>query len=389
MTSQLKEGDKNEAKASVVTRAYTQLFRDLFFQYNDAEKAHGAAAFILERSFPTNVLRGYFDLGRERLSLNLNNKLRLNGPIGIAAGFDKNGEMLPGLGNVFDYVTFGTMLPYPWPGNSKRAEGRPETRRLLRLEDEEGALNCLGFPFGGIEETLERVRAYSGVTPLSASVAVRPPAEGETLSQAMAKFETLVRRVSVEIPSRISMIEPNFASPNTKGLAVFLQEGVFEEMASIVLKGIKIKAYALSVLKMVPHQTDEERDRNLKIAEKWMAMGGSGVTMINAVKVNDDRLSMGVGGKSGAPIYPIMMSNLRDYRSRLGRFAIINAVGGISPKKVPEVLIDGMADTVQILTPLVYYGIGYVRDAKAALLAELDRRGFKDLQEVRKLRRNT
>lgn len=375
---------------SIVTKLYHNLLRPALFSM-DEERAHKLVLSILGNELPLMPLRGYFDVGKGRLSLTLNGKVKLDGPIGLAAGFDKDADALSGLSYVFDYLTFGTILPYRWPGNPETTTERPGSRRVARLPEERSLMNCQGFPSKGPEHVLYRLFFYTSGTPLSASLAVRPPdkSKGEDMGSVLKEFGDLVNSIHVSARRVIRMAEYNFASPNTDCLAVFLEPGPFKEVAAIAMREQDQKrAPLLNLLKLPPHHTDEEMARNMHAVEIWVASGGDGITITNTDKIRDARLSMGSGGKSGAPIYPTMLSNLDDYRKAFGQNIIINATGGIFAGNVPEVILDHGADTVQAFTPLIYDGIGHVRDSKIALLKEMDRRGIQTLEEVRKLRRD-
>lgn len=372
---------------SVGTKLYKAVARPILFSYKDPEESHDAAAAMLKGHLPMRIISRHSDFGKKELSFKLGGKVQLDGPLGIAAGFDKNGTMLKGLSNIFDYVTFGTVLPYEWPGNPKKSPDNPSTARVVRLEDEEAMLNCLGFPFGGLEGLLQNVSAYDGSVPLNASVAVRPPKEGETMDAVIKQFEDMAEKLAVHAPQKIKMVEANFASPNTKGLAVFYDEGILEQLTGILVDKFRRNG-TLLFLKMPPHLDDESRSRNLGVAKRWINSGGDGLTVINAVRVSDQRLSMGGGGKSGKPIYEIMLRNLSDYRLEFEGTTLINAVGGITPERAPQVLMDGRADTVQVLTHFIYHGPLYVRDAKTILLRAMKQRGFGTMEEVRDYNRS-
>ena len=368
---------------SISKSLYKAAVHPVVFRHRNPEDSHEEAKKMLKGNMPMRLLRSYSDIGKNRLSVNLGGKVHLDGPIGLAAGFDKNAEMLSGLSNLFDYITVGTMLPYPWPGNPKAAPGNPNSARVVRLEKEEGMLNCLGFPFEGLDATLERIGRYSGTTPVSASIAIRPPSGSETMRSAMDKFALMLESIAEYVPSRIKMVEANFASPNTNGLSIFLEKGIFEELSGMVMEKLGSRG-ALAFVKLPPHLDSTARDKNIDVARRWMDAGGDGITIINTIKTADSRLSMGVGGKSGKPIYDIMMSNLKDYRKALGFAPIINAVGGITADRAPHAIIEGGADTIQVYTPFIYHGPTYVRDAKSAILGALSAKGFSDLGSFQK-----
>ncbi len=382
----------SQTRESIATTIYKHLIRPGLFRFSDPEKAHEFAGKFLRWNYPAKLMGPYSHIGADKLSFVLGDKVCLRGPIGLAAGFDKNATMLPGLSYLFDYITAGTMIPYSWPGNPKRRVLIPykvideTTRRVVRLEEENGMLNCLGFPFDGPREVVPRIEKYTGIAPINLSVAVRP-VKGIDQSEAIEQFRWMLDIIRYLIPNKIQMLEPNFASPNTSGLAIFFEERNFEALATLLTKRRPFNQ-ALLFLKMPPHLNDEDKERNLRIASRWIELGGDGITAINTVKTKDDGLSMGAGGKSGKPIYPIMRANIRDYRSHLGDKVIINAAGGITPDKVPELIMSGDADTVQVLTPFIYEGPGIVRDSKMHLLRALEKEpGYLDIEFLREKRK--
>ncbi|MDE1856961.1 MAG: hypothetical protein KGH98_02645 [Candidatus Micrarchaeota archaeon] len=385
---------------------YRHVVKPYYFS-KDPEEAHESAKRFLRNEYPAKLMSGYFDYGKDRLSVNLGGTVKLDGPVGLAAGFDKNGEMLNGLGSIMDYITVGTMLPYRWEGNPKTKQvlqttvgfsgsewagnrqlnveiNKIETgSRVVRMEKERAINNCLGFPFAGPEVAFQNLERYSYRVPLNASIAVRPT-DDPLHAQERDQLTALIGTLSYFVGTSIRMVEVNFASPNTKGLAVFFNGDVFDDMARCVLDNPGLDG-CLFFLKMPPHTDEQTRERNLRVAARWMELGGDGITAINTLRTEDQRLSMGVGGKSGKPIYPILKGNLKDYNDNIGnRKPIINAAGGIWPENVPELMIEHRVNTVQLFTSIMYEGFAVVRDAKAALLRAMDSYGIDRLEQIRR-----
>lgn len=379
---------QTQQRESAGTRLYKGIVRPaLFHASSDPERVHEIVSPLLRHSMPSAMLRRYLDFDSGRLSFPLRG-IWLDGPVGLAAGFDKDAQLLQGLANIFDYVTFGTVIPYSWPGNPRTSPESPGARRIVRLEDEESMLNCLGFPFKGLDVVQEGLRRYSGTAPLNASIAVRPPKEGEDMDHVYSKFIGMLDGLSSYFSYNIKMAEANFASPNTEGLAVFFELGTFERFAGALIERNWWRQGFLLLLKMPPHLDDETKVRNIDVVRRWLELGGHGITVINTVRTPDTRLTVGSGGKSGRAIFEIMMANLADYREEFGMDIVINASGGISPELVPRVLIEGMADTVQVLTPFIFYGPTYVRDAKVALSKALDDIGMSSMAALRRAQRH-
>lgn len=379
---------------------YKQVIRPYYFSKKDPEDAHDSAKRFLRNDYPTKLMSDYFDYGKDRLSINLGGSVKLDGPVGLAAGFDKNGEILNGLSHMMDYITVGTLLPYKWDGNPKRKQSiathlslngngkvaiqikKVETgSRIVRDKEQLAMNNCLGFPSAGPEAVFQNLERYNYKVPLNASIAVRPT-DDSTHATEREQITALIGAISYFVMKSIRMVEVNFASPNTKGLAVFFNDDVFDDMARCVLNDQKLNG-CLFFLKMPPHTDEKTRERNLRVASRWMDLGGHGITAINTLRTEDPRLSMGVGGRSGKPIYGILKENLNDYNINIGhRKPIINASGGIWPKDVPELFLKYHVSTVQLFTSIVYEGPSVVRDAKVELIKAMNEYGIDRLEHA-------
>ncbi|MGC8479488.1 MAG: hypothetical protein ACP5M9_02360 [Candidatus Micrarchaeia archaeon] len=335
------------------------------------EKVHEIALEKMRRNdnpIALNLISRYFKPKMHRRKTILkgknNKELELEGPIGLAAGFDKNGVAIDFLSNLFDYVTVGTVLPYKDSENPKViTENGIEKRRCIRLDEKQAIINCLGFPSLGVENVLGNIANYKGTTPISISVSVKP-GDSDSQNLQIMQFSMMVERISHFTPHRIKMIEANFSSPNTKGVRVFLQNDLFKEL-TCVFKNDNFSNTIL-LLKMPPHTNKNEKKANFELACRWLSTVGDGITAINTVPVKDERLTMGAGGMSGEPIFSTLQRNVHDYRSDMGNDFILNAVGGVSHKNVNEI-IDMGVNTIQIYSSLVFGGPGEVRDMRNKL----------------------
>src|SRR3989338_2664708 len=240
---------------------YKPIVRPIVFLPKDPETAHIRTRFLFDHPFPLNLLRRYSDYAKDRLSFQIDG-VRLDGPIGNAAGLDKDCEMLPGLAQLFDYVTVGTLLPYAWDGWQRPRIARNVRKRSL--------VNKMGFPFKGPDYSIERLEQYDGDASINASVSVRP-LESEDQFPALQQFYTLFRRVSLIY--KVKMREINFASPNTSGLAGFFEERTFEGIAKTTNNIVQGKP---TFLKLPPYTNDSTRDRNLTLIDIWQRYGGRG-----------------------------------------------------------------------------------------------------------------
>ena len=148
-----------------IDNGYRWILRPLLFRMSP-ERAQAVADYVLARSALSRVLGSGLQMRNGRLFVELCG-VTLENPVGLAAGYDKNCEMVGGLSRLgFGYLTVGTVTETPRPGN--------DAPRLLRLPKEESLLNALGFPGAGLEAAaaaLERSRDAAGGTLLIVSVA--------------------------------------------------------------------------------------------------------------------------------------------------------------------------------------------------------------------------
>src|SRR5580693_3248043 len=126
---------------------YDRLVRPLLFRL-DAETAHDLARFALRRDFPWSLMASGTD--EPRLAVKAGG-WKLASPFGLAAGFDKNGDTVPGLQHLgFDYLCVGSILPkpqagHPWP-------------RLLRYPETQSMINCYGLPSDGLDACVTKFK---------------------------------------------------------------------------------------------------------------------------------------------------------------------------------------------------------------------------------------
>lgn len=131
-----------------------RLIKPIFFQF-DPEKVH---YFVVKRlkwfheHFPLGqtILRGSFDVNIKGLEREVFG-IKFKNPVGLAAGFDKNGEYIEALSDLgFGFIEVGTVTPLPQPGNDKP--------RMFRLQDDSAIINRMGFNNKGVDTLAERLR---------------------------------------------------------------------------------------------------------------------------------------------------------------------------------------------------------------------------------------
>ncbi len=262
--------------------------------------------------------------------------LRFKNPLGLAAGFDKNGVALPfwrALG--FGFVEFGTVTPRPQPGND-----RPRMWRFPEV----GALgNRLGFPNDGAAAVARRLG--------------KDKREGDTVGINLGKQkETPLERATDDYLEALEATRGvadywvvNVSSPNTPGLRELQSRAWLETLLR------RVKAAAGGTPLFVKLSPDLDQAALADAAGAVTASGCDGVVATNTTLERPPGIAF-EGGLSGTPLAPRSSAMLRDLRSLLGRSLPIISVGGIGSASEAQARLDAGANLVQIYSALVFEG---------------------------------
>ncbi len=292
--------------------------------------------------------------------------LRFANPIGIAAGFDKNGEVpdaMLALGMGFAEV--GTVTPRPQAGNP-----RP---RLFRLTEARAVINRFGFNNEGhaaLRARLEARRGRGGVVGVNIGANKDAGDRIADYEAGIATFEGLA-----------SYFVVNISSPNTPGLRSLQSRGELETLVGRVLAARKGKTPIL--LKIAPDLNGEELADIAAVALAGPLDGliVSNTTIARAGLVAGP-LAHETGGLSGHPLMTMSTVVLREiYRLTQGRLPIIGA-GGVSSGADAYAKIRAGASLVQLYTALAFEGPGLVTRIKQELAALLLADGFASIADA-------
>lgn len=339
--------------------SYTNLIRPLLFKL-PAEAAQKIGERALRKEWLWRTFSPGFKIRNRKLNVDFCG-IPLSNPVGLAAGFDKNCEMIPSLASLgFGYLTVGTVTEHPRPGNAKP--------RMFRNVGESSLINALGFPGKGLvpaARQLEQVRSSAKGTPIIVSISG-------------TKIDEIVR-CHRRLEALVDAVEVNISSPNTAGLRVFHQLDTLAEL----IDSINEVRYRPLVVKLPPYPApDVSHDKFARAREDLMALvqvckehGVDGVTLANTRPTKDTRLAVGTGGLSGPPIFSQMLEMVRDVRSEAGEEIAINACGGIFTGEDALAAIQAGATTVQLYTGFVYRGPTIARSINRELLAAMSREG--------------
>jgi dihydroorotate dehydrogenase len=340
-------------------------FRALLFRI-DPERAHeiilGLMRFVGGLPLLQNELGRIYCVSDPRLEVRVFG-LDFSNPVGLAAGYDKNGIGMQGLSSLgFGHLELGTVTPKPQVGNP-----RP---RIIRLPEDRALINSMGFPNAGAQALLQRLRAGS---PEQALIGVNIGKGAETpLENAEADYLYLLRAFY----PYADYLAVNISSPNTIGLrrlqARKYLEGLLgclraegDELAQATDRSVPL------LVKLSPDLADDELGDAVEVIIK---SSFDGVIATNTTIARAGLQSPGqaaVGGLSGVPLRERaieVVSKIHDWTD--GQLPIIG-VGGIFGPEDARAMLNAGASLIQLYTGLVYHGPGLVRQILLGLLQEM------------------
>ncbi|PFH51907.1 hypothetical protein AMATHDRAFT_141278 [Amanita thiersii Skay4041] len=297
-------------------------------------------------------------------------------PVGLAAGFDKDGEAIDGLYNLgFSWVEVGSVTPKPQPGNPKP--------RVFRLQDDEGLINRYGFPSQGHASVLARLRARLPTFLKLQAASLRPNTLlavnlGKNKDSPFESIEDYVTGVRVLGPYS-DVLVVNVSSPNTPGLRGLqnkhnlksLLYGVTQARDESAVSPVTAQRPKL-MLKIAPDLDDIQL---AEIAEVIRESGIDGVIVSNTTIQRPKSLTSlsknEVGGLSGTPLKPYALQAVRSLRSLLPASIPIIGCGGIRSGADALDYARAGACMVQVYTGFGYEGVGNCRRIKNELVEEL------------------
>lgn len=271
-------------------------------------------------------------------------------PIGLAAGYDKDGFGWRGLACLgFGHLELGTVTPRPQPGNP--------TPRVFRLVQDEAIINRMGFPGRGADFMARRLR---GPRPKGLVLGVNIGKNKVTpLEKAPSDYLSLFNTLA----PWVDYLAVNVSSPNTPGLRSLQTRQALEDLLAPLAKARAAHPrYVPLLVKLAPDLSDAELDDAL---EAILACGMDGVIQGNTTLQRPNLHSPFLnetGGLSGRPLDAIAQAALQRTIARLaGRLPVI-ASGGVMSPAAARARLDAGAALVQLYTGLIYRGPGLVRE---------------------------
>jgi dihydroorotate dehydrogenase len=340
--------------------------RSLLFKL-DPERAHGIAEkalraaekipYALEFTAKKHVFADRA-LAQELLALNFAN------PVGIAAGFDKNGVMVRGLSALgFGFIEAGTVTPKPQSGNPKPRLWRHAAQRSLQ--------NGMGFNNGGVEALVKRLAPLAPFAlPLGVNIGKN---RATPIEKALDDYIFCAQKAQ----GVADFLTLNISSPNTPNLRDLQCESFTRELFAATREITHKPIF----LKIAP---DLEVSSALEICFAAIESGASGIIAANTT--NDYSLIEGSeahgGGLSGA----VLTEKSRLFfdaiaRELFGKTMLISC-GGIMDGEEAWRRITLGASLVQIYTGLIYAGSAIAGAINKAIAQKLEAEGFSSIKEA-------
>jgi dihydroorotate dehydrogenase len=354
-----------------------RLVFSIIFRRLDAETAHRIGFWLIRAAGAVPGLRWLL----RRLLAPRDPTLRvrafgldLPGPLGLAAGFDKDARGPDALGALgFGFVEIGTVTARAQPGNP--------TPRLFRLPADRALVNRMGFNNGGAAAAAQRLRARRR----------RRVAVGVNIGKSKTVPEQDAVRDYVagaaELAEVADYLVVNVSSPNTPGLRDLQAVEHLRPLLAAVREVLDAAPQRHPLLvKIAPDLSDEDLDA---VADLAVELGIDGIIATNTTTSRDglstdpERVrALGAGGLSGAPLKARSLAVLRRLRERVGDRLVLVAVGGIETGEDAWQRIRAGATLVQAYSGFVYGGPLWPRRVHRELAALVRAAGYASIAEA-------
>jgi dihydroorotate dehydrogenase len=287
--------------------------------------------------------------------------VRFAHPLGLAAGFDKNGDYLDALGALgFSHIELGTVTPRPQPGNPKP--------RMFRIPEQCALINRMGFNNKGVDHLVARIsRArYAGIRGISIGKNFDTP-----LEQAHEDYLACLRKVY----PLADYVAVNVSSPNTERLRELqapdglrrVFEPLLEERRTLIERhGKRVPL----LVKIAPDLSDAQISalaREIRLLEIDGVIATN--TSTNRSVLQASAAAEQRGGLSGAPLHALSVKVISQLRSELGAQFPIVGVGGIVSAQHGRDTLRAGASLLQIYTGFAYRGAALLEEIIGAMPA--------------------
>jgi dihydroorotate dehydrogenase len=287
--------------------------------------------------------------------------LQFSHPLGLAAGFDKNGDYLDALGALgFSHIELGTVTPRPQAGNPKP--------RMFRIPGSDALINRMGFNNKGVDYLVSRLsRAhYRGIRGISIGKNFDTPMEN-----AQDDYVACLRKVY----PHAGYVAVNVSSPNTERLRELqARDGLQRILGTLLEERLTLQQrFARRVPLLVKIAPDLSPEQVSALAQEVRSLQLDGVIATNTSTdlsvLAPPPAAEQRGGLSGAPLHPASVKIISQLRAELGAGFPIIGVGGIVSAENARASLAAGANLLQIYTGFAYRGAALIEEILNALPA--------------------
>ena len=348
---------------------YKRIILPILFRF-DAETIHHIVSTLLKTALAlpgvSAICRKLYVLEDKRLTRTVFG-LTFPNPVGMAAGFDKNAELVSELSDLgFGFVEIGTVTPRPQPGNP-----RP---RLFRLKADLGLINRMGFNNKGAGPAAGRLRHFARNREnrqviVGGNIGKNKDTPNENaLSDYLLSF--------YELFDTVDYFVVNVSSPNTPGLRDLQEREPLTKLLTALQQANRTYSTPKPILlKIAPDLTNGQLDDIIAIVAETAIAGVIATnTTISRDKLLTDPVAVsqiGAGGVSGQPLRDRATEVIRYLHQKSGGSFPIIGVGGIFSAEDAQEKLNAGASLVQVYTSFIYEGPGLVKKINQGLLKAL------------------
>lgn len=283
-------------------------------------------------------------------------------PIGLAAGFDKNGDYIDALASLgFGFIEIGTVTPNPSPGNPKP--------RLFRLPEYQALINRMGFNNKGLEHVITQLkkRRFQGILGVNIGKDRNTPVE-KAIDDYLLGFRS--------VAPYADYVTLNISSPNSPGLRDLQQQTWLTQLLTALKQAQHLfhqiqHRYVPLFIKIAPDLTSQQLQ---EMCQAMLTHQIDGVIATNTTLSRENMThphSKEIGGLSGQPLSKRTTSIIRELRHLLGNDILIIASGGIMSVEDAKQKQAAGANLIQVYTGMIYRGPQLIRELVRATTKEI------------------
>lgn len=343
------------------TTLYKKLLKPLFFLLAP-ERAHHFTLSLFKFALAIPglgiLIRKFYTVRHPKLERSVLG-LHFNNPVGLAAGFDKDGQhfrTMSALG--FGFIEVGTVTPKPQAGNPQP--------RLFRLPKDEALINRMGFNNEGVDALVQRLQTYR---PAGLIIGGNIGKNKNTLNEeAVRDYEICFEKLF----PYVDYFVVNVSSPNTPGLRELQDKKPLTALLNHLQALNQQKNLPKPILlKIAPDLTNEQLDDIIEIVKTTGIAGLIATnTTISRAGLQEATDAIGAGGLSGKPLQQRATEVIRYISEKSNNSITIIGVGGINSSVDALEKLEAGASLIQIYTGLIYEGPGLVKQINKMLLAQ-------------------